>query len=116
MGTHMTRKRVLKPDAAPTIFRKPRDSQDDVPVPKKRIRGAFEKREKAGSNECGGSYHMEKTGLERSLQVFDKNNLTAGILATDRHRQIAKWIRENYPFVLHLYDIWHVAKEGGFEA
>ena len=31
-------------------------------------------------------------------------------LVTDRHRQIAKWIRENLPNVKHYYDVWHVAK------
>ena len=53
---------------------------------------------------------MEKTGLERSLQVLERHHLTVGTLVTDRHRQIAKWLRENWPHILHLYDIWHVAK------
>ncbi len=53
---------------------------------------------------------MEKTGLERSMQLLSRNQLTVGVMVTDRHRQIAKWIRETYPHIVHLYDIWHVAK------
>ncbi|KAJ4944141.1 hypothetical protein JOQ06_012686 [Pogonophryne albipinna] len=62
------------------------------------------------SNECGGSYHMEKTGLERSLAHLERQGLAVGTMVTDRHRQIAKWLRETYPHIEHLYDIWHVAK------
>ena len=35
-------------------------------------------------------------------------------LVTDRHYQIAKWVRENLPDTDHRYDIWHMAK--GIEA
>ncbi|KAF3861257.1 hypothetical protein F7725_000035 [Dissostichus mawsoni] len=42
------------------------------------------------SNECGGSYHMEKTGLERSLAHLERQGLAVGTMVTDRHRQIAK--------------------------
>ncbi|XP_034079309.1 uncharacterized protein LOC117550853 [Gymnodraco acuticeps] len=62
------------------------------------------------SNECGGSYHMEKTGLERSLAHLERHGLAVGTMVTDRHGQIAKWLRETYPHIEHLYDIWHVAK------
>ena len=31
------------------------------------------------------------------------------MLVTDRHRQIAKWLRENV-HAAHYYDVWHVAK------
>ncbi|KAF3834415.1 hypothetical protein F7725_025619, partial [Dissostichus mawsoni] len=59
------------------------------------------------SNECGGSYHMEKTGLERSLAHLERQGLAVGTMVTDRHRKIAKWLRESYPHIEHLYDIWH---------
>ena len=62
------------------------------------------------SNEVGGSYHMEKEGLHRLLEFLEVQGLKVDILVTDRHKQINKWIRENYPEVKHYYDIWHVAK------
>ena len=62
------------------------------------------------SNEVGGSYYMEKEGLQRVLENLALNNLHVGILVTDRHRQIAKWIRENHREIKHYFDVWHVAK------
>jgi len=53
---------------------------------------------------------MEKTGLERSLAHLERQGLAVATMVTDRHRQIAKWLRETYPHIEHLYDIWHVAK------
>ena len=34
----------------------------------------------------GSSYHMEKEGLERGLHFFETNDLSIGLLVTDRHR------------------------------
>ncbi|XP_066269490.1 uncharacterized protein [Branchiostoma lanceolatum] len=63
------------------------------------------------SNEVGGSYHMEKEGLERSLHLLqDTWNLDVGTLVTDRHSGIIKWLRDHQPDIIHLFDIWHVAK------
>lgn len=42
--------------------------------------------------------HMKKSGL-----TIDK-------MVTDRHRQLAKYIREIMPAIIHMYDVWHVAK------
>ena len=42
------------------------------------------------SNEVGGSYHMEKEGLHRVMEFLQGENLTVGVLVTDRHRQINK--------------------------
>ena len=58
-------------------------------------------------NEVGGSYHIEKEGLQR---VLKKEGMQVDVLVTDPHRQINKLIRDNYPMVKHYYDIWHVAK------
>ena len=52
---------------------------------------------------------MEK-GLHRAVEFISQQNLQIGVLVTDRHRQINKWIRENHPEVAHYYDVWHVAK------
>ena len=62
------------------------------------------------SNEVQGSYHMEKEGLVRSISFLRKKKFKIGTLVTDRHKQIAKWIRENLPSTDHRYDIWHLAK------
>ena len=56
------------------------------------------------------SYHMEKQGLVRAMKVLKKKKFKIGLFVTDRHKQIAKWLRENAPDVDHRYDIWHLAK------
>jgi len=53
---------------------------------------------------------MEKAGLVKCLSTVSDSDLSIGTLVTDRHRQIAKTIREEYPDITHKYDIWHVAK------
>jgi len=60
------------------------------------------------SNEVQSSYHCEKEGLTRCLNTVGADLI--GTLVTDRHRQIAKYIREDFPDITHLFDIWHVAK------
>ncbi|KAI8495211.1 hypothetical protein Bbelb_271970 [Branchiostoma belcheri] len=63
------------------------------------------------SNEVGSSNAMEKEGLARAIDFIRRNcTLQIGKIVTDRHLQIAKWIRENLPETCHLYDIWHIAK------
>lgn len=57
-----------------------------------------------------GSYHMEKEGLIRSLKMLKQKKFKVGTLVTDRHKQIAKWLRENAKTTTHKYDIWHLAK------
>ena len=56
------------------------------------------------------SYHMEKEGLVRAVDFIEGQGLDIGVLVTDRHRQIAKWVRENMSSTDHRYDIWHLAK------
>lgn len=53
---------------------------------------------------------MEKRGLELAVRWLQENHLQIGIIITDRHLQIQKWIRENLPQTTHYYDVWHVAK------
>ena len=36
--------------------------------------------------------------------------MTIGVMVTDRHKQINKWLQETHPDISHYYDIWHVAK------
>ncbi|KAL5018258.1 hypothetical protein ScPMuIL_003980 [Solemya velum] len=53
---------------------------------------------------------MEKTVLTRSLKFLDERGLELGILITDRHRQLGKFLREEYPQIVHLFDFWHIGK------
>lgn len=53
---------------------------------------------------------MEITGLKRMIKLLKRWKLDVGVLVTDRHRQIAKWVRENLQKTQHVYDVWHVAK------
>lgn len=62
------------------------------------------------SNEVHGSCHMEKEGLIRGINYFEQNGVPIGQIVTDRHLQVAKWLRENLPETTHNIDVWHVAK------
>ena len=62
------------------------------------------------SNEVGGSYHMELEGLKRTVNILWENDLIPGVIVSDRHVSIQKWIRENLPNTSHCFDVWHVAK------
>lgn len=44
------------------------------------------------------------------MRWLQEHHLQIGIIITDRHLQIQKWIRENLPQTTHYYDVWHVAK------
>ena len=53
---------------------------------------------------------MEKEGLIRGIQLLLQKKFKISTLVTDRHKQIAKWMKENLPSTDHRYDIWHLAK------
>ena len=65
-------------------------------------------------NEVGNKSNlMEIEGLIRTLMWVDNALIPVSAIVTDRHRQIAKHIREKVvPIsgVQHYYDVWHVAK------
>ncbi|XP_031429046.1 uncharacterized protein LOC105898184 isoform X2 [Clupea harengus] len=60
------------------------------------------------SNEVGGSYHMEKEGLKRSLALLEARGVTLDSIVTDRHPQIQKFLREAN--ITHYYDVLHMEK------
>ncbi|XP_063731390.1 uncharacterized protein LOC134859038 [Eleginops maclovinus] len=60
------------------------------------------------SNEVGGSYHMEKEGLKRCLDLLEANGLSVEYILTDRHPQIQKFLRERK--ITQFYDVWHFEK------
>ena len=48
--------------------------------------------------------------MARALQKLTDCDLDVDTIITDRHPQIAKYIRTEHQDITHLYDIWHVAK------
>lgn len=62
------------------------------------------------SNKVRSSCHMEKEGLVRAVRYFEDNGVAISHLITDRHLQVAKWVRENMPETTHYIDVLHVAK------
>jgi alkyl hydroperoxide reductase subunit AhpC len=53
---------------------------------------------------------MELEGLQRCKEKFCEYGVNISTLVTDRHVQVNKWIRSEWPSVTHYFDIWHVAK------
>lgn len=64
-------------------------------------------------NETGSSNAMELEGLKRCLQYLQDKGLNIATIVTDRHLQVAKWLRDNCKTIEHRYDVWHVAKSMG---
>ncbi|KAK7884024.1 hypothetical protein WMY93_027147 [Mugilogobius chulae] len=60
------------------------------------------------SNEVGGSYHMEKEGLRRCLDLVQASSLEVDYLVTDRHTQVKAYLRERK--ITQYYDVWHLEK------
>lgn len=60
------------------------------------------------SNKVGGSCHMEKEGLKRSLALLESRGVNLDCIVTDRHPQVQKFLRERN--ITHYYDVWHMAK------
>ena len=49
-------------------------------------------------------------GAKRCFQYLLNLGLSIAVFVSDRHRGIAKWIREDHPETKHYFDIWHVAR------
>lgn len=62
------------------------------------------------ANQAGSSTAMELEGCKLCFQYLTKVGLAIKVFVSDRHRGIAKWIREHQPTVKHYFDQWHVAK------
>ncbi|XP_067029941.1 uncharacterized protein [Acropora muricata] len=65
------------------------------------------------ANETGGSSPMELEGAKRSFSFLKSVGLSISVFISDRHRGIAKWIRECQPSCAHFFDIWHIARSIG---
>ena len=53
---------------------------------------------------------MELEGAKRSFLSLKQLGLSLSTFISDRHRGIAKWIRETQKDTKHYFDIWHVAR------
>ena len=53
---------------------------------------------------------MELDGAKKCIAFIEKNSLPIKALITDRHKGLAKWMREKHPEIIHFFDIWHIAK------
>lgn len=53
---------------------------------------------------------MELEGLRRGLRILHDAGVIVQGIVTDRHMQIAKFLRETYQQIDHRYDVWHIAK------
>ncbi|KAG5277195.1 hypothetical protein AALO_G00114790 [Alosa alosa] len=64
------------------------------------------------SSEVPNSTWCELEGLKRSMFFLKNQNLHVSTFTTDRHRQIAKWVREELcsEGTKHFFDVWHVGK------
>ena len=56
------------------------------------------------------SNHMEREGFSRALDFLTSNSLEVGTLITDRHKQINKFLSNQYPDIDYRYDVWHISK------
>ena len=56
---------------------------------------------------------MELEGAKRSFSCLSRMGLAISTFISDRHRGIAKWVRECQPNTKHFFDIWHIARSIG---
>ena len=56
------------------------------------------------------STDMENKGLVKALKFLADNSVQVKTFITDRHKQIARYMREQKPSIHHRYDVWHVSK------
>ncbi|XP_062591608.1 uncharacterized protein LOC134253115 isoform X1 [Saccostrea cucullata] len=62
------------------------------------------------SNEVPNSYHMELEGLKRCLRKLHQEEIPISHLVTDRHSQVKAYMKRDQPQIVHMFDVWHVAK------
>ena len=62
------------------------------------------------SNETGSSQATELEGAKRCFTYLQQLGLSITTFVSDRHKGIAKWIRESCVSTTHYCDIWHIAR------
>ena len=61
-------------------------------------------------SQAGNSNRMEKYGLEVLLKKLINLNMPITSLTTDRHTQIRAFMKKEYSFISHQFDVWHFSK------
>ncbi|XP_078341239.1 uncharacterized protein LOC144627624 [Crassostrea virginica] len=56
------------------------------------------------------SYHMKIKALKRALAKLEEEDVDVSHLVTDRHSQVKCYMRRDQPNIIHMFDVWHVAK------
>lgn len=56
---------------------------------------------------------MELEGAKRAFSYLQSAGLVIAVFISDRHRGIAKWIRECQAGCSHYFDAWHIARSIG---
>lgn len=62
------------------------------------------------ANETKGSYETELEGAKRCFAYLQRLGVSISIFVSDRHRGIARWIREKCKATKHYFDVWHIAR------
>ena len=63
------------------------------------------------ANQTGNSNSMELEGAKLCFDfLLTIAGLTIPVFVSDRHRGVAKWLRETHPTIEHFFDQWHIAK------
>ena len=57
-----------------------------------------------------GSAPLELIGFKNCLKQLEDESFNVETIATDRNKQLAKWVREERPKVKHRFDPWHFVK------
>ena len=52
-----------------------------------------------------------KEGLCCVMKYLKQEKVVIGIIVTDWHKQINRWLR--HPDIKHYYDVWYIAKGRG---
>ena len=61
-------------------------------------------------NEVGSSQGMEFEAFQRCMTYLLGGGLALHTFISDRHNQIAKYMREKLKQVIHYFDLWHLKK------
>ncbi|XP_028404061.1 uncharacterized protein LOC114526733 [Dendronephthya gigantea] len=70
----------------------------------------FTKNQCDGANETGSSTAMELEEAKLCFHFLKDKGLSVDTFVSDRHKGIAKWIRQTQPRTIHFFDIWHVTR------
>lgn len=62
------------------------------------------------NDEVRTSTAMEKFGFVKCLEAMKEKSIKIASFTTDRHVQVAKYMRTHEPGIPHYYDGWHISK------